>query len=338
MNRFFRTNSLIDEVSATTKKRRFFTVALIFLLVYMIGNLVASTLLSFPIASVVMNDPEIAELMNSNLSSAELSERLNEVMLRVSENLPDWLTAASLYATVATIVATLFYCLKLEKRRAFTLGFIKKGAVIEYACGLGIGLLLFSAAYGISLLSGELTFNGFNYEASIGSILFFFFGFIIQGASEEILIRSYFFVSTAANSNVLLAILSSSGLFAALHLGNPGISFLAIINLFLFGIFAAIYFLRRGSIWGICAIHSIWNFAQGNIFGCRVSGLPIDSALFVTTENGRTLWSGGAFGPEGGLGVTVVLLIAIGIVTFMKNKERDGFYLRKAADAKSMFY
>ena len=28
---------------------------------------------------------------------------------------------------------------------------------------------------------------------------------------------------------------------------------------------------KRGNIWGACAIHSFWNFAQGNIFGSYVA-------------------------------------------------------------------
>ena len=34
------------------------------------------------------------------------------------------------------------------------------------------------------------------------------------------------------------------------------------------------------SIWGICAIHSMWNFAQGNIFGISVSGAKSQVSLF----------------------------------------------------------
>ena len=103
---------------------------------------------------------------------------------------------------------------------------------------------------------------------------------------------------------------------------------MAVINLFLFGVFAALYFLRRGNIWGISAIHTIWNFAQGNIFGCKVSGMNMGETIFNTVETNGVLWSGGDFGPEGGIGVTVVLTIGIIILTLMKNKDIDGFFIR----------
>ncbi len=337
MYKFFRPNSLIDEAQAFCRKRSFFKVSITFLLVYMIGSFLANMLMSAPLMTYVMGDSEIIEIMGSNLSVEEYNDRISNALSRIYEEMPDWMNALTLYATIATIAVVIFYCTRLEKRRLFTIGFRLKGAVLEYLAGIVIGLLLFSAVYGIDLLSGEFVFGGINKSLSVSTLLLFFFGFLIQGASEEILLRGYFFVSTAACGNVPVAVFVSSGLFAAMHLGNTGVSIIAVLNIFLFGVFAALYFLRRGSIWGICAIHSIWNFAQGNIFGCRVSGLQISSSVFETVGNGG-VWSGGAFGPEGGLGTTVVLTVAIFIVTFMKNKNIDGFYIRKVSESKSRFY
>jgi membrane protease YdiL (CAAX protease family) len=103
-------------------------------------------------------------------------------------------------------------------------------------------------------------------------------------------------------------------------LGNPNVSFIALINIFLFGLFASLLTLRRGSIWMVGAIHSMWNFAQGNLFGIPVSGLTgLPSPLTATVKEGtwQTLISGGSFGLEGGLAVTVVLLVACGLVLFL---------------------
>ena len=336
MYRFFRPNSLIDETQAVCKKRTFFKVSITFLLIYMIGSFLTNMVMTGPLMTYVMTDSEIVEIMGSGLSAEEYASRIEEALTRIYANMPDWMNAISLYATVAVIAVAIFYCTRIEKRRLFTLGFRLKGAFLEYVSGIGIGLVLFSAVYGIDLLSGDLVFGGINESRSVGTLLLFFFGFVIQGASEEILLRGYFFISSAACGNVPVAVFVSSGLFAAMHLGNPGVSIIAVFNIFLFGVLAALYFLKRGSIWGICAVHSIWNFAQGNIFGCRVSGMNFSTSIINTVENGG-IWSGGAFGPEGGLGTTVILAIAIIIVTFMKNKNIDSFYVRKAS-SKSMFY
>ena len=220
------------------------------------------------------------------------------------------------------IAVCIYYCTKMERRRLFTMGFIKKGAIKEYLIGLLIGLVMFSTVYAILIISGQADFNGFNVNLSIPMLALFLIGFMIQGMSEEVLLRGHYFVSAAAGGNIPLAVFASSAFFAIFHLGNNGVSIIAILNRFLFGLFAAIYFLRRGSIWGIGAIHTMWNFAQGNIFGTEVSGNVMGCSV-ITTERveGSTLINGGSFGPEGGLGVTIVLFIGIVILLFMKNKR-----------------
>ncbi|HHT54332.1 MAG TPA: CPBP family intramembrane metalloprotease [Clostridiales bacterium] len=121
------------------------------------------------------------------------------------------------------------------------------------------------------------------------------------------------------------AILASSVMFALAHSLNKGLSLLAFFNLVLYGIFAALYFIRRGSIWGVAAFHSTWNFVQGNFFGIQVSGLKVGSSVLTSelTETGR-LVNGGGFGLEGGLAVTLVLAIGIAVLYFMKPKKEDG--------------
>lgn len=337
MNSSFMPNSAIDETAATTKRRTFFSVALIFLLVYLIGTVASSTILTIPMYVEIFSDAEVNEALNSDTTDPdvymkEYSDAVYAAMERLLTNMPPWLNIVQLFATVTTIVAVLIYCCKIEKRRLFTLGFVKKGAITEYSLGLLIGLFMFSAAYGMLILSGEIEFGGFNSDVSIITVVLFFLGFVVQGASEEILLRGFFFVSGAANSNVAISVFVSSGLFAAMHISNSGLSFLAVINLFLFGVFASLYFLRRGSIWGICAIHSIWNFAQGNVFGCKVSGMDMGESIFGVVDKGGSLWNGGAFGPEGGIAVTIVLTIGIVVLTFMKNKRIDGFFVRSDAE------
>ena len=119
-----------------------------------------------------------------------------------------------------------------------------------------------------------------------------------------------------------MGIIVSSVAFGALHLGNAGIAPLAFINLILFGIFAGVYFIRRGNIWGIAAVHSIWNFAQGNIFGVLVSGNDFGTTIFTSTINENlTILNGGDFGLEGGILTTIVMVA--GIVIMMQTKQRD---------------
>ena len=163
-----------------------------------------------------------------------------------------------------------------------------------------------------------------NAAPAVGMIILYFLGYMVQGMSEEILCRGYLMVSMQRGCPLWVAVLTNSLLFTVLHLGNPGITPLALLNLALFGIFASLYTLRRGSLWGIGAIHTIWNFAQGNIFGISVSGLSgSPSIMTATTAEGGSLVHGGAFGMEGGLGVTAVLLIGCAVLLLIKTKKSE---------------
>jgi len=113
----------------------------------------------------------------------------------------------------------------------------------------------------------------------------------------------------------------SSVMFALLHIFNDGISVMAIVNITLFGLMMALYMLKQGSIWGVCAIHSAWNFVQGNVFGVQVSGMPLTESLFVSELTGSKWITGGDFGLEGGLTVTIVLLAGIVVIMLRKRKS-----------------
>ena len=82
------------------------------------------------------------------------------------------------------------------------------------------------------------------------------------------------------------------------------------------------YFVKRGNIWGVGALHSIWNLAQGNVYGIRVSGMQTGcSVLSSEMVAGRELINGGDFGLEGGLAVTIVLVVGT-LVLLMTKQQR----------------
>ena len=97
-------------------------------------------------------------------------------------------------------------------------------------------------------------------------------------------------------------------------LKSLGFQVLALLNLILFGIFESIYLLKTGNIWGISAIHSMWNFIQGNIYGFNVSGMAQSQSIFIFKISNCEIFSGGTFGLEGSLLTTIVLLSAINMV------------------------
>jgi membrane protease YdiL (CAAX protease family) len=216
-----------------------------------------------------------------------------------------------------------------EKRRLRTIGLEIQGAVQKYLRGLVIGLLMFSAAVGISALFGFVAFERGDPQQQglvvLGSVLFVFAGWMVQGAAEEALTRGWLLPVIGARYHPLLGIIISSIIFAVYHSLNPNLNPIAMLNLVLFGLFAALFALYEGGLWGIFSIHSVWNWAQGNLYGFEVSGVfPAGGALFNLMETGPDVVTGGAFGPEGGLAVTLVLLVSCALVWMAGRRKVSG--------------
>lgn len=230
----------------------------------------------------------------------------------------------SLFANIAMILIVFAFCKLIQKRNPVTLGFSRKGAIKDYLVGIAAGFLVFSAAVLICVLTGALRLEGFAETFGIGMFVLFVLGFMIQGMAEEVLCRGYFMVSVGRRNPMWAAILLNALVFAALHLLNSGISALAFINLVLYGVFASIYFIKGGNIWGVGAFHSMWNLVQGNVYGILVSGMGVDcTVLRSTSVEGMEIINGGAFGLEGGLAVTVVLLVGIIFLLWRKKGSKN---------------
>jgi membrane protease YdiL (CAAX protease family) len=159
-------------------------------------------------------------------------------------------------------------------------------------------------------------------------VLLLLFGFVIQGATEEIVFRGWMLPILSTRYSLIVSVLVTSTGFGVYHLKIPGISILSFINLVLFGVFAALYVLNEGSLWGLCGLHSIWNWIQGSVYGIKVSGesLPGGSIISMEPVQNKVLFSRGAFGLEGSLIVSIVLSIAC-IYLYKKIKEK--MYLEK---------
>ena len=232
------------------------------------------------------------------------------------------LVLPALFSTIFTAGLVIVYCRFIERRSLRSMGFVKEKIRSDYLIGVLVGFVMFSSCVIIAFMAGTLEFNGYVLGNGLGILLLFFMGFIIQGAEEEIMMRGYVMVSMGARYSVLTAVITNSVLFAALHLGNPGVTKLAFLNLVLYGAFASVYTLKMDSLWGICAIHTVWNFAQGNIYGISVSGLDMTTSIFSfgLIKEGALI-NGGSFGLEGGLAVTIVLFISIIIVSMLKGRN-----------------
>ena len=248
---------------------------------------------------------------------------INKMMQLVS-NMPEWMTIVTLISELLIIVVVCLYCRFVEKRKLNTLGFKKKGAILSYFKGMILSLVAFSVAYLICILTRSITFDGIAQNIPVIYIIGYFIGYMIQGMAEEVLCRGYLFVSLTRRYHVINAAIFSAFFFAMLHGMNSGVDGLAMFNLFLYGLFAALLFVDCENIWIVGAFHSVWNFVQGNLYGISVSGAVNADSFFITSaKSSHGFLTGGEFGIEGSIFTTLVLTAAIAAVLYamIKNKR-----------------
>jgi membrane protease YdiL (CAAX protease family) len=214
----------------------------------------------------------------------------------------------------------------MEQRSPRTTGLEWPGWLAKYGRGLLLGLLMFGGAICIMAALGYASLASWDPSVSRllagGGSLVLLLGWIVQGGAEELLLRGFLFPIIGVRFGVTSGILISSVMFTLLHLLNPNLTALAVLNLFLFGVFAALFALYEGGLWGIFAIHAIWNWAQGNLFGLPVSGGEMSSSTILRFSLTGPDWlTGGKFGPEGGLAVTGVMVTGC-ILLFVVARRR----------------
>jgi len=202
----------------------------------------------------------------------------------------------------------------ISKERFISIGLDFINYKNDFYQGLAVGTGLISIGF-FTLIILNLTSIDLTYF-SIYDQVFYFFLFIVVSLNEEIAIRGYILHNLSQSFNKYIALIISSFVFMGMHLGNPNIGVLPLMNLFLAGIFLGVYRIHKNNLWFPIGAHLMWNYLQGPIYGFEVSGNKINS-LFEQKLNGHELLTGGNFGYEGSIILTVFLIISI----FLMDKQ-----------------
>ena len=227
-----------------------------------------------------------------------------------------------LFLTLPCIALTFVCCRCIENRPVRTMYLTRKKLLPDYLVGALLGFAMMSAVVLAALAGGALKFEHAAAGSSPVIMVLLFLGWMIQGFSEELTFRGWLMTSVGTHHGVWFAVLISAVNFALMHFANNGFSAFAVVNLFLFGIVAALYVLKTGSLWGAAAMHSIWNWAQGNFFGMQVSGIGTGSTVLNFSQTDKAVWlGGGTFGLEAGAATTAVLIITAVILLLMPQRS-----------------
>lgn len=200
----------------------------------------------------------------------------------------------------------------MDRRPLGALGYAADPAAPRDA---GLGLLLGMAAIGLA--AGVLAVAGSarwvaeggsvpEYVAALGGAFAFF---AVAAAAEEVLFRGYGFQALVQGIGAWPAVLLSSAAFALAHARNPSVDAVALANIFAAGVMLGWAYLQTRSLWFCTALHLGWNWAMSAVLEFPVSGLRRDVPLYDEISIGPRWFTGGDFGPEGGVAATLVILL-----------------------------
>ena len=220
----------------------------------------------------------------------------------------------------------------LDRRRLSDTGlYAKRDWWIDLGFGAVLGAALMAVVFVVELGAGwvsvrETCFSSDPARSFAAAILLPVLLNLVVGIVEELAFRGYLLLNLAegfsgrrvgARWALVVAWLFTSGVFGIAHGLLPNATVTSTANIVLAGIWLGLGYVLTGSLAVSIGAHMTWNFFQGYVFGFPVSGARDFSTTFLAIEQGGpAVWTGGAFGPEGGLlglfaFVLGILLVAV---------------------------
>jgi membrane protease YdiL (CAAX protease family) len=251
----------------------------------------------------------------------------------------DTLASSDYYAVVPLVsgvaglvvaILTVWPAGRFLDRRPFSEFGFRLGARwwLDLLFGMVLGALLMTVVFLVELGLGWVEVTG-AFETHGGapfviSMLFPVATFVCVGLSEEMVSRGYQLKNAAEGLNypalgprgaILLAWISSSVFFGVLHADNPNATPVSTLNIVLAGLMLGFGYVLSGELAIPIGLHVTWNFFQGTVYGFPVSGFgAFGPTLLATEQKGPDLWTGGLFGPEGGLLIPAVMLLGMSLI------------------------
>jgi hypothetical protein len=226
--------------------------------------------------------------------------------------LTDTLLAAVL-ATFAAAAAANSLALRIYERRtlaAVGLGWNRDSAR-HLVLGLAGGLGTAGVVVGIPLLTGLAAWEtGAEPAAGWPGLLFTWCLLLFGVIGEELLFRGYGFQVMLPLLGEFATLLPMGVLFAVAHASNLNVSMIGLFNTFAWGVVLGWAVLKSGDLWLASGIHAGWNWALP-VLGVNLSGFKMKLTGYSVRWHISDLWSGGEYGPEGGLLCLLVLALLV---------------------------
>jgi len=134
--------------------------------------------------------------------------------------------------------------------------------------------------------------------------------FLVVGFFEEFLLRGYPQFTLATGMGFWPAAVLLSVIFASMHIGNPGETFIGLVAVAAIGLFFCLTLRRTGNLWFAVGFHASFDWGESYLYSVRDSGTTITGHLLNSSFHGSRWFTGGSVGPEGSVFVFVVIALA----------------------------
>jgi membrane protease YdiL (CAAX protease family) len=218
-------------------------------------------------------------------------------------------TAVELFAAVVTGVAIIVL---VDRRAPGALGYAADPAAPrDSALGFALGGGAIALAAVLLTVAGTVRWvaDSGTWPEYVAALVRALLLFTVAAAAEEALFRGYPFQALVQGIGAWPAVLVSSALFALAHWNNPSVSAVALANIFLAGVMLGWAYLRTRSLWFCTGLHLGWNWTMSALMDFPVSGLVRDTPLYSVASIGPRWFTGGDFGPEGGVAASAVIVL-----------------------------
>ena len=225
----------------------------------------------------------------------------------------------SLFGLIPLFLVTWLFRKFFDRRTFLSLGLSPKHRGPDFIFGLVVAAALYIIGSLVLALTGNISFSRLG--ISIQTLILNFVMFITVAIMEELMVRGYILNNLLSVMDKYLALFISAIIFAAMHSLNSGLTWLAMVNLFLAGVLLGSTYIFTKNLTFAFSLHLFWNFIQGPVLGYHVSGNVTESYLSATPV-GSTLMSGGGFGFEGSL-VCTVLSLALSLILILYYEKKS---------------
>jgi membrane protease YdiL (CAAX protease family) len=191
---------------------------------------------------------------------------------------------------------------RLEERKLSEYGLPwRSGETKRFALGAFFGIVEISVVIGVLAALGYYRFGSIEIHGTefVKWLIFWAVTFLAVGFFEEFAFRGYARFALERGFGFWPAAATTSLLFGAVHVFNPGESWPGIAGVVLVGFFWCFTVRRTGTLWFALGMHAAFDFGETFVFSVPDSGAVFPGHLSSAVIRGGPAWLvGGTAGPE----------------------------------------